>query len=69
MKKREILRASFNTEDEHEKQLFLHANKNSNVSAYLKRLIFLDMVGKGTSLNEPQEEIEKPEEDDMSTFV
>lgn len=69
MKKRDILRASFNLEDQHEKKLFDHASKNSNVSAYLKRLIFLDMVGKGEPVIEPQEEIQKDEEEDLSTFV
>lgn len=69
MKKREILRASFNLEDQHEKKLFDHASKNSNVSAYLKRLIFLDMVVKGESLIEPQEVIKEQEEEDMSSFT
>lgn len=69
MKKREILRASFNLDDEHELELYNHASKNSNVSAYLKRLIFLDMVGRGESLVEPQDDIQTVEEDDMGTFI
>lgn len=69
MKKREILRASFNLDDEHELELYNHASKNSNVSAFLKRLIFLDMVGRGEPFTEPQDDIQEVVEDDMSTFT
>ena len=68
MKRREILQASFNVEDEYENRLFAHASKNGNISAYLKRLILFDMEGRRESTL-ALHEVEIVEEEDVSSFL
>jgi len=69
MKTREILRASFNLEDEHENKLYNHAIQHKNVSAFLKRLINAHMETSQGGIIVDFHEVIEDGDDDMSSFT
>jgi len=67
MKRREILQASFNVDDEYENRLLAHAMTKGNISKYLKRLILYDLEGRRESTL-ALHEVDVAEEDVSSFF-
>lgn len=69
MKRKEILQASFNVDDEYENRLLSYAMTNGNISKYLKRLILFDLEGRREStLTMHQVEV-ATEDEDISSFL
>lgn len=55
---------AFNLDDEHQLRQYQHLSKIPNVSAYLKRLISMDMAGGWTAQRAPSAETQNVEVDD-----